>query len=276
MDQKAVDLLFTPELPTGHPRLQNLYEKAKGDFWNETTDIDWDREITLSPADRKALARLLSITYYGERAALTIASQLVATVTDEEARQVLACQVVEEAKHVGAFQKLIPRLDTIAPPSFFARRLLSDLVKTEDVACKMVGMHLFVENIANHTLFALQKSVTDPLVSEVLGYIARDEKKHTAIAVLYLPKLLKELSPLAATRLKAKQAKWVMLGLGMVWDGYEPARQLGIDLGKAGQKALKDHYRLLDRMDSTRGLLDIPGFDKIIEQVGKWATPPNA
>ena len=273
MDQKAVDLLFTPELPNGHPRLQNLYEKAKSDFWNETTDIDWSRDITLETAERQALARLLSITYYGERAALTIASQLVATVTDEEARQVLACQVVEEAKHVGAFQRLIPLLDNIAPPSFFARQLLTDLVKTNDVPSKMVGMHLFVENIANHTLSALQKAIHDPLVSDVLAYIARDEKKHTAIAVLYLPQLLKKLSPIAATRLKAKQAKWVMMGLGMVWDGYEPARVLGIDLGAAGQKALKDHYRLLDRMDSTRGLLDIPGFDKIIEQVGKWATP---
>ena len=197
----------------------------------------------------------------------------MATVTDEEARQVLACQVVEEAKHVGAFQRLIPLLDTIAPPSFFARQLLTDLVKANDVPSKMVGMHLFVENIANHTLSALQKSVHDPLVSDVLTYIARDEKKHTAIAVLYLPQLLKQLSPIAATRLKAKQAKWVMMGLGMVWDGYEPARVLGIDLAAAGQKALKDHYRLLDRMDSTRGLLDIPGFDKIIAQVGKWATP---
>ena len=275
MDQKAVDLLFTPELPNGHPRLQNLYEKAKNDFWNETTDINWDRDITLTTAERQALARLLSITYYGERAALTIASQLVATVTDEEARQVLACQVVEEAKHVGAFQRLIPLLDNIAPPSFFARQLLTDLVKTNDVPSKMVGMHLFVENIANHTLSALQKAIHDPLVSDVLAYIARDEKKHTAIAVLYLPELLKNLSTIAATKLQAKQAKWVMLGLGMVWDGYGPSRVLGIDLASAGQKALKDHYRLLDRMSSTKGLLDIPGFEKIIEQVGKWATPPQ-
>ena len=129
------------------------------------------------------------------------------------------------------------------------------------------------QNIANHTLSALQKAVRDPLVDDVLGYIARDEKKHTAIAVLYLPQLLKNLSPIAAARLKAKQAKWVMMGLGMVGDGYGPERLLGIDLASAGQKALKDHYRLLDRMDSTRGLLDIPGFDKIIAHVGKWATP---
>ena len=174
MDAQAIQLLFTQEIPEGHPRLRHLYEKAKGDFWNETTDINWDQPCTLSAEEKTALARLLSITYYGERAALTIASQLVATVSDEEARQVLACQVIEEAKHVGAFQRLIPMLDTIAPPSFFARQLLTDLVKTQNVVEKMVGMHLFVENIANHTLSALQKSVDDPLVNDVLGYIARD------------------------------------------------------------------------------------------------------
>ena len=67
-------LLFTQEIPRGHPRLRHLYEKAKGDFWNEITDINWDQPCTLSAEEKKALARLLSITYYGERAALTIAA----------------------------------------------------------------------------------------------------------------------------------------------------------------------------------------------------------
>ena len=219
MDAQAIQLLFTQEIPEGHPRLRHLYEKAKGDFWNETTDINWDQPCTLSAEEKKALARLLSITYYGERAALTIASQLVATVSDEEARQVLACQVIEEAKHVGAFQRLIPMLDTIAPPSFFARQLLTDLVKTQNVVEKMVGMHLFVENIANHTLSALQKSVDDPLVNDVLGYIARDEKKHTAIATLYLPNLLKSSRRWALQNSKPSKPN----GLCWVWAWYGTA-----------------------------------------------------
>ena len=65
------DDIFAVELPNRYPRLVNLYEKAKRDFWNESTEIDWDQEITLAPEQRRALAKLLSITYYGERAALT-------------------------------------------------------------------------------------------------------------------------------------------------------------------------------------------------------------
>jgi rubrerythrin len=265
--------LFEPRIPQDHPRLTSLYEKAKRDYWNESTEVDWDQPITLKQAEREALAKLLSITYYGERAALTIAAQLTAEVTNEEARKVLACQVIEEAKHVAAFQRLIPKLDRIHPPSPFAKRLLRDMIETKEMTAKFVGMHLFVENVANHTFRALGDAVDDPLVKQVLDYIARDEKKHTAIAVLYLPELLDKLPLHKVAWLEAKQLKWVIYGVGMVKDGYESARVLKIDLAAAGQRALHDHYKLRSRMSSTRGLLDIPGMDKIIDAVGHWATP---
>lgn len=266
----AESSLFEERLPDRFPKLVSLYEKAKRDFWNETTAIDWDRPLEMSDEDRVRLARLLSITYYGERAAMTIAGQLVASVPDEEARQVLACQVVEEAKHVGAFQRLLKKLDRIHPPSYFARKLLVDLIETEEPAAKMVGMHLFVENIASHSFNALHEGVKDPLVRQVLEYVARDEAKHTAIAVLYLPSLLEKLPAHKAAMLYAKQAKWLTLGLLMVKDGYSDARALNIDLQAAGQKALKQHYKLRESMATTRGLLDVPGFDRVIDAIASF------
>ena len=267
----AESTLFEERLPDRFPKLVNLYEKSKRDFWNETTAIDWEQPLTLDDVERRALARLLSITYYGERAAMTIAAQLVASVPDEEARQALACQVMEEAKHVGAFQRLLKKLDRIHPPSFFAKQLLVDLIKTEEPAAKMAGMHLFVENIANHSFTALHDAVKDPLVRSVLDYVARDEKKHTAIGVLYLPALLQALPPHKLVWLQMKQVKWLALGLGMVKDGYPDARLLKIDLRGAGQKALKQHHRMREQLSSTRGLLDVPGFEKIIDLVSRWA-----
>lgn len=265
--------IFEQRLPDRYPKLVTLYEKAKRDFWNESTAIEWDRDVELDVRKRRALAQVLSITYYGERAALALAGQLVASVRDEEARQALACQVVEEAKHVAVFQRLLRKLDRIWPPSFFARRLLTDLLRVEDPVFKMVGMHLFIENIANHSFATLREHVEDPLVRQVLEYVQRDEVKHVAIGVLYVPPLLEELSATKAALLQAKQVKWLGLGVGMVKDGYAPARALDIDMAKAGQRALKDHYRIRDQLTSRRGLLDIPGFDKVIDAIGGWATP---
>ena len=119
---------------------------------------------------------------------------VVAEVRDEEARQALACQVIEEAKHVAVFQRLLRKLDAIHPPSFFARRLLTDLLKTDGVVFKMVGMHLFVENLALHSFQTIKEHVEDPLVQEVVDYVARDERKHVALGAIYVPPLLEELS----------------------------------------------------------------------------------
>jgi rubrerythrin len=272
MSAAAEAALFEQRLPDRFPKLVGLYEKAKVDFWNETTAVDWDQPITLSTEKRQALAKLLSITYYGERAAMSIAAQLVAMVPDEEAKQILSCQVVEEAKHVGAFQRLLEKLDRVHPPSPFARRLLVDLMNTDDAAAKMVGMHLFVENIANHSFHALHDAVDDPLVKQVLDYVARDEKKHTAIAVLYLPSLLENMSLRRQAMLYAKQAKWLTLGMLMVKDAYKEARILEIDLAAAGQRALKQHYTLRSQMGTKSGLLDIPGFDKVIDFIASLAS----
>ncbi|MCP4504544.1 MAG: ferritin-like domain-containing protein [Deltaproteobacteria bacterium] len=262
--------LFAEEVPQRHPKLQNVFEKSKRDFWNETTAVDWNSELSLSDDKRAALARILSIIYYGERAAVTVCSQLCATVPDEEAKLALAAQVMEEAKHVAVFQRLLTKLDAISPPSNFAKWLLKDIIETNDIAAKMIGMHLFVENIATHLFRALRENVDEPLVQEVLEYVAKDEAKHTAIGVLYLPTLLEKTNPAKRLWLLGKQAKWLTFGMGMVKDGYKDAQILDIDLAVAGQRALRDHYKLRAQLKGTRGLLDVPGFDKVIDTVGRW------
>ena len=266
----STESLFDERLPDRNARLTNLYEKSKRDFWNETTDIDWDQELRLSPEKRRVLAQLLSNTYYGERAALTVAAQLIPMVRDEEARQALACQVIEEAKHVAVFQRLLRRIDRIHKPTFFTKRLLVGLTREKDPVAKMIGMHLFIENVANHSFTTLRENVDEPLIEQTLEYVARDEKKHTAIATLYLPELLEDVSAARAAVLKAKQVRWLANGVAMVKDGIAVARLLDIDLSRAGQRALREHYRLRDQMPSKRALLDVPGFDRVIDGVAHF------
>src|SRR3954466_16327140 len=95
--------LFRAEIDDGFPRVERLFEQAKKDFWNDSTAIDWTQPLTLTPGARPGRAKILSSVNYGERAALEVSAQLVPLVDDEQAKFVLACQVIEEAKHVSAF-----------------------------------------------------------------------------------------------------------------------------------------------------------------------------
>src|SRR3569623_1046570 len=168
--------LFRAEIDDGFPRLERLFEQAKQDFWNDSTAIDWSQPLTLTPDERRAMAKILSLIYYGERAALEVSAQLVPLVDDAQAKFVLACQEIEEAKHVSAFRRLLKKLDEIHPVNFWVKRVLVDLVETWHASYKLVGMQLIVENIANQLFHIIHEHLEETLIRKVFVFVGHDEK----------------------------------------------------------------------------------------------------
>jgi rubrerythrin len=246
--------LFRPETSNDFPRLERLFEMAKKDFWNESEVIDWDRPLELPVAMRAPLARILSTVYYGERAALEVASQLIPMVADEQCKFALAAQVIEEAKHVSVFRRLIGKLDHIYPANFWSRQVLSDLVRTRSSVAKLIGMQLIVENFANHLFHVLRAAIPDPHVKEVLHYVERDEKKHTGLAAIYLPSVLRDLRPWDIPYIKAKQMYWGFCLERTTYAHRHEAAALGIDLYDAMKKVLDAQDRIVSEMGTRRGI----------------------
>ncbi|HLU67400.1 MAG TPA: ferritin-like domain-containing protein [Kofleriaceae bacterium] len=246
--------LFRSDTPNDFPRLERLFEMAKADFWNESTVIDWDRPLELPQRMRAPLARILSIVYYGERAALEVASQLIPMVQDEQAKFALAAQVIEEAKHVSVFRRLLTKLDRIYPVNTWSRLVLADLVRTRHPAAKLIGMQLLVENFANHLFHYLGKAIPDPHVKEVLAYVERDEKKHTGLAAIYLPTVLGKLRPWEIPFIKAKQMYWGFCLERTTYAHRHDATALGIDLYEAMQRVLRAQDKLVAEMGTRRGI----------------------
>ncbi len=250
----GVSFLFSADVRNDHPRLERLFEQAKQDFWNESTVIDWSREFTIPADRRRPLARILSIIYYGERAALEVSAQLLTMVDDEQAKFALAAQVIEEAKHVSVFRRVLKKLDDIQPVDPWSRRILGDLVATRHAAAKLIGMQLIVENVANHLFHHIAEAIPDPLLKEVLAYVARDEKKHTGIAAIYLPVVLRKLSPLDVPFIKAKQLYWSFCLDRTIFNHRHDADALGIDLYDAMVKGIRSQERIVEEMGIRRGI----------------------
>jgi rubrerythrin len=246
--------LFDPHVPAANPRLERLFEQAKQDFWNESTVIDWSRDFTIPRHHRRPLARILSIIYYGERAALEVSAQLLTMVRDESAKFVLAAQVIEEAKHVSVFRRVLTKLDEIHPVDAWSRRLLGDLVRTKNPAAKLIGMQLIVENVANHLFHHIGQVVPDPLLKEVLGYVARDEKKHTGLAAIYLPEVLGTLSWYDVPFIKARQVFWAFCLDRTIYNHRHDADALGIDLHAAMVKGLASQEHIVEQMGTDKAI----------------------
>lgn len=246
--------LFRAEIDETHPRLARLFEQAKVDFWNDTTAIDWDRKVEIDPVRRHALSHIFSTVYYGERAALEVSAQLLPMVDDEEAKFVLAAQVIEEAKHVSAFRKLLKKLEGIHPCDPWAKRLLRDLLRVRHPAAKLLGMQLIVENIANQLFNRIYEAVDDPLVRQVLDFAGRDEKKHTALAVLYLPEVLPKISWVDAQLIQARELYWQFCVGNVIWRMRRYADCLDIDIHAAMKGALDAQARIVEQMGTRRGI----------------------
>lgn len=268
--------LFRAEIDDGFPRLERLFEQAKQDFWNDSTAIDWSQALTLTPHERRAMAKILSLIYYGERAALEVSAQLVPLVDDEQAKFVLACQVIEEAKHVSAFRKLLVKLHEIMPCNPWAKRVLTDLVRTSNPVHKLVGMQLIVENIANQLFHIIHEHVQDPLIRKVLEYVGRDEKKHTGLAVLYLPKVLESVGFVESHLLWAKQIYWTFCVSQAIWDHRREAAALGIDIQVGLRKGIAAQDHLVEQMGIRRGIFKSKTLENLVlsvydrEKKGQW------
>ncbi len=273
--------LFRAEIDDGFPRLERLFEQAKQDFWNDSTAIDWSQALTLDPTERRAMAKILSLIYYGERAALEVSAQLVPLVDDEQAKFVLACQVFEVAKHVSAFRRLLQMLDVIHPVNPWVRRVLADLVETHHASFKLVGMQLIVENIANQLFHIIHDHVEDPLIRKVLEYVGRDEKKHTGLAVLYLPKILERVGFVESHLLWVKQIYWTFCVSQAIWDHRREAAALGIDISQGLKKGIAAQDHLVEQMGIRRGTFKSKTLEGLVikmydrDKGRKWTPQPS-
>lgn len=235
--------------------LQKSYEASKKQFWNDTEVIE---ELIKKygepkiPEDKKeAIMKIFSIIYYGEIVAMIVASQLLEMVDDFDAKKVLAAQVIEEAKHATAYQRYLSYLGKIPEIELHSKRILDDIMKTKNKVLKMIGMQLLVENVAFNLFTAVKQVSPDPVLRDLLGYIAMDEAKHVGLARKYLPQLINQISFKEHIYIILKQFEWLTHIIISILKQKKYAQVLGIDVQKwvklGTNDFLKTAYEIIDK-----------------------------
>lgn len=231
-----------------YSQIFNLYAHAKQDQWNAATDIHWDQTIKFTPKQREAASKVLSQFYWGEQGALLVSAQLAQMVKDLEAREFLASQVFDEARHVETFARLLERYDRVYPVDPALATLLEEIFETPFLEEKLIGMNLLVEGLALSSFQAALRARPDPLVTEVLGRIVRDEARHVGFGVQYLPGRLRPLSFARRAELIAKQLRWFYLLRKSVLNHRKEARLFGFDPLEIVEDILDKHEERIRRM----------------------------
>lgn len=200
--------------------LRDLYEKAKREQWNSTTDLDWTIEVDpeseiipiqlnpfadygpaqkLNPKEMKRLSHAgisnqLSQFLHGEQGALIVASQLTGGVPWMDAKFYAASQTMDEARHVEVFAKYVnEKLEWEWPINPNLKELLDATIMDSRWDFKFLGMQIIIEGLAMAAFGSLWKMTNEPLLKSLLKYVMKDESRHVAFGVLALRDYYKEL-----------------------------------------------------------------------------------
>jgi hypothetical protein len=199
-----------------------IYHKGHEQAWDGRAVLD---ELIAKhggirfPADKRdAFAAVASVLLWGELAAWSISADLAVKLEDTPAKMAASSQVFDEARHFHVLRDYLWQAGIEVPKlGGFSRKLLVDLLETENLLYKLVGMQLLVENTAVALFKTIGKANIEPVLSELFVYYERDEARHVGLGVLALPNILADMSRREAVGLWLFQTKihLLMMGGGM-------------------------------------------------------------
>ena len=193
--------------------LRDLYEKAKREQWNSTTQLAWSTNVDpeseivpaminplkdyppfqklsgkdLAHARHGQLSLQLSQFLHGEQGAMIVASQLVGGVPWIEAKYYASSQTMDEARHVEVFSRYVrEKMEWEWPITKSLKELLDATICDSRWDFKYLGMQILIEGLAMAAFGNLFQIAQEPLLKELLKYVMRDESRHVAFGVLSL------------------------------------------------------------------------------------------
>jgi len=217
----GVENIYALDYEDTRPELLNLYRKGKNLQWDSESRIDWSQD--LDPENPEGLpdesipifawdgfAKLtaqekskvrhhfqawqLSQFLHGEQGALLCTAKIVQTVPGIDAKFYAATQVVDEARHVESYSRLLhEKFELAYPVNKFLKTLLDQTLSDSRWDMTYLGMQILVEGLALAAFQQIRDGAQNPLAASVNAYVMQDEARHVAFGRLalrdYYPKL---------------------------------------------------------------------------------------
>ena len=219
--QGAGETSFTWDYDASSEDLLKLYAKGKQQQWDAEKRIDWSLDV--DPEDpmqmddsvvplygtplwnrmsEKQRAELryhsqvfnLSNFLHGEQGALICAARIVQDVPTIESKFYAATQVMDEARHVEAYRRLLTeKFKFVYPISKPLKTLIEQALTDKRWDFTYLGMQVLIEGLALVAFQRIRDYSKNPLCQAVNAYVMQDEARHVAFGRLalrdYYPKL---------------------------------------------------------------------------------------
>src|SRR5207302_1287385 len=208
------DVTFTWEYDNNRAGLLQLYSKGKQQQWDAADRIDWSLDLDpenpmelddrvvpifgshiwerMTEKERRQLrhhqqASQISQFMHGEQGALIATAKIVQTVPDLDSKFYAATQVMDEARHVEAYSRLLhDKFELAYPITHGLKSLLESGLSDSRWDMTYLTMQILIEGLALAAFQRIRDQSKNPLASAVNAYVMQDEARHVAFGRLAL------------------------------------------------------------------------------------------
>src|SRR5436190_5117375 len=205
---------FRWEYDDGRDGLLQLYDKGKRQQWNAAERIDWsqdldpenpmlldDRVVAIYGTDiwnkmtkkeqrevrHHVQASQISQFMHGEQGALIATAKIVQSVPNIDAKFYAATQVMDEARHVEAYSRLLhEKFELAYPITPGLKALLENGLSDSRWDMTYLTMQILIEGLALAAFQRIRDQSKNPLAAAVNAYVMQDEARHVAFGRLAL------------------------------------------------------------------------------------------
>lgn len=245
--------------------LSTIYRQATSNQWSAARDIPWAELPRLSDELEAAVCQIMTFLTENEFAALYVPARFIPRIHPHyrEVVEVLAVQVVDEARHAEAFTRRAQigglGLGTTAISSQMS---LQTLLEEPDFTTAVFLLCVMGEGTFLTLLSFLEKHAPDPATKALMRLAHRDEARHVAFGIAHLRYVLEReperhiqlasaverrsqmLASISGISPYVYDALVVLAGGGLtpaqVRRGAAAAHQLQLDMGRARRERLQN------------------------------------
>lgn len=285
------ETVFDWRFDEGRRQMMHLYQKGKDMQWDALTRIDWDGSI--DPDNPMELPDEMSGIYYtpiwqkssererahmrrhfqawtisqflqGEQAAMICAAKIVQQAPDLDSKFYAATQVMDEARHVEAYQKLLDKFGLAYPMTKPLQTLVDQALRDSRWDMTYLAMQVVIEGLALAAFGNIRDTSKNRLTQQVNAYVMQDESRHVAFGRL----ALREYYPHLTDKERGEREEFLVEACYHMRDRFEQRETyeiLGLDVEECVRVQNESGYMKLFRTMLFQRIVPI------VRDIGLWS-----
>jgi para-aminobenzoate N-oxygenase AurF len=284
------DVTFNWDYADGRETMMGLYRKGIEMQWNAETRIDWTQELDeenpeqlpeemlpisgmaeyekMSAKEKGTVRRhfqgwQISQFMQGEQGALICAAKIVTQVPDVDSKFYASTQVIDEARHVESYKRLLEKFGVAYPMTPPLQELIDQVLRDSRWDMTYLGMQVVIEGLALAAFQQIRDHAQNPLAAAVNAYVMQDESRHVAFGRL----ALRDFYPQLTQKERDEREEFLLEACYLMrdrFDAVEVWKTLGLDPARCAEHMYDSGFMEMFRSSLFTRIVPI------VKDIGLW------